>query len=375
MFNNLCDLTCHVFFHFIASCSWRVLDVVVAMTYAMLTSYGKSKRCISAACAILRGYHHRYPLTPAELKHIRLLIVCRLATSATLGNYSYKLNPDNKYLLLHAQPAWDALEFLWGADGQGAGGKVASVADNAFSSACGNIHVPAESSTPDCVDISFPDPSIADPLAAARESSPAIAPQKTSSSSKPVVTFVTGNKKKAEEVKRILSSGSDLPFELTNHKVDLPELQGEPAYVAKEKCEVAVKELNGACIVEDTSLGFNALGGLPGVYIKWFLDKNGLDGLNDMISFSEDKSGYAQTVVAYSEGPGKEVLTFVGRTGGKIVRPRGCLDFGWDPVFEPDEGNGLTYAEMTGEQKDSISHRMRAFAKLREYIEKKNSKA
>ena len=143
--------------------------------------------------------------------------------------------------------------------------------------------------------------------------------------------------------------------------------------MAKGKCELAAKELNGPCIVEDTSLCFNALNGLPGVYIKWFLDSCGLDGLNDMIAFSDDKSGYAQTIVAYCEGPGKEVRTFEGRTHGKIVRPRGSLDFGWDPLFEPHEGGQLTYAEMSGEQKDAISHRKRAFVKLREHFEKANA--
>jgi inosine/xanthosine triphosphate pyrophosphatase family protein len=72
--------------------------------------------------------------------------------------------------------------------------------------------------------------------------------------------------------------------------VDLPELQGDdPILIAKEKCALAAKEVNGAVITEDTSLCFTALNGLPGPYIKWFLDKNGLDGLNDMIAFSEDK--------------------------------------------------------------------------------------
>ena len=61
----------------------------------------------------------------------------------------------------------------------------------------------------------------------------------------------------------------------------------------------------------------------------------------------------------------EEPILFDGRTEGKIVRPRGSLAFGWDPIFEPDEANGLTYAEMTKEGKDSISHRSRAMAKLR----------
>jgi inosine/xanthosine triphosphate pyrophosphatase family protein len=49
---------------------------------------------------------------------------------------------------------------------------------------------------------------------------------------------------------------------------DLPELQGEPVDVSLEKCKLAAKEVGGPVIVEDTSLCFNALGGLPGVYVK-----------------------------------------------------------------------------------------------------------
>ena len=329
------------------------------MTYAMISTYGKGKRSVSAACALLRGFHHKYPLTSDERKHLRLLIACRLALSATMGNYSYKQNPENEYLLLHAKPAWEALEFIWG------GNETTEKAlEHAFKIACDDIHVTSDSTIPVCADISFPDPSISDPMLSAR----VLEKSATECSKDNVVTFVTGNKKKVEEVQRILSVCKALPFTLTNQKLDLPELQGDPLTVAKEKCALAAKTINGPVITEDTSLCFNALNGLPGVYIKWFLEANGLDGLNDMISFSDDKSGYAQTVVAFCAGPGKDVMLFDGRTHGKIVRPRGSKAFGWDPVFEADEGNGMTYAEMTGDQKDSISHRKRAFIKFRDFI-------
>lgn len=55
-------------------------------------------------------------------------------------------------------------------------------------------------------------------------------------------------------------------------------------------------------MVEDTSLCFNAMGGLPGPYIKWFLQKLGHDGLNRMLAGFEDKTGYAQCIFAYSPG-------------------------------------------------------------------------
>lgn len=69
-----------------------------------------------------------------------------------------------------------------------------------------------------------------------------------------------------EEVVAIF--GNEMPFELVAQKVDLPELQGEPDEVAKEKCRIAARQVVGPVMVEDTSLCFNALGGLPGVYIK-----------------------------------------------------------------------------------------------------------
>lgn len=188
-------------------------------------------------------------------------------------------------------------------------------------------------------------------------------------STKPTITFVTGNKKKLEEVKQILG-GDELGFDLTNQKIDLPELQGDAFEIAKEKCRLAAKEVNGAVLTEDTSLCFNALNGMPGPYIKWFLENCGHDGLNRMLDGFDDRSGYAQTIVAYSAGPGCEVKVFEGVTNGKIVRPRGPLDFGWDPIFEPDEGEGKTYAEMTKEFKNSISHRGRSFQKVREFFSK-----
>ena len=95
----------------------------------------------------------------------------------------------------------------------------------------------------------------------------AVGPNSISVSSRPSITFVTGNKKKLEEVQRIL--GASIPFELTNQKIDLPELQGDPEEIAIEKCKIAAKTVGGAVITEDTSLCFNALSGLPGAYIKW----------------------------------------------------------------------------------------------------------
>lgn len=177
------------------------------------------------------------------------------------------------------------------------------------------------------------------------------------------VTFVTGNAKKLEEVRAIL--GQSIPFQSLS--LNLPELQGEPEDISKEKARLAAKQVNGPVLVEDTCLCFNSLKGLPGPYIKWFLQKIGHEGLNNMLLAYEDKSAYALCVFSLALGPNEEPLTFLGQTLGKIVLPRGPNDFGWDPIFQP-EGYDQTYAEMPKEEKNKISHRSRALALVKDHF-------
>lgn len=340
----------------------------MAMAYAMLTAYGKPGRSVSAAAAVLRGFHSVYPLTSEEREHLVLLVSCRLACSVTLGAYSYQQNPENKYLLLHAEPAWEALEFIWGKNDASRRREVGRAMNRIFDGACQNIHnCDDDGGVIDCGDLTLCDRYILE-LQGTITFLPGPPAKRQKATDDRIITFVTGNKKKLEEVQRILFEDSAANFSLTNAKIDLPELQGDPIAIAKEKCETAAKIIGGAVITEDTSLCFMALNELPGPYIKWFLDSCKHSGLNRMLDGFDDRTAYAQTVVAYCEGPGKEVVTFDGRTMGKIVSPRGKLDFGWDPIFEPDEGNGKTYAEMEKDEKDAISHRGRAFAKLKAFL-------
>ncbi|KAF9606359.1 hypothetical protein IFM89_025027 [Coptis chinensis] len=183
------------------------------------------------------------------------------------------------------------------------------------------------------------------------------------------VTFVTGNAKKLEEVKAIL--GHSIPFH--SLKLDLPELQGEPEEISKEKARLASLQVNGPVLVEDTCLCFNALKGLPGPYMH-SLDMLPefclcvlLIGLNNLLLAYEDKSAYALCVFSLALGPDVEPVTFLGKTPGKIVLPRGPNDFGWDPIFQPD-GYEQTYAEMPKEEKNKISHRSKALAMVKSHF-------
>ena len=80
------------------------------------------------------------------------------------------------------------------------------------------------------------------------------------------ITFVTGNAKKLEEVRAIL--GTEFPREIVPKKIDLPELQGEIDEICILKCKEAGKYVDGPVLVEDTSLCFNSLNGLPGEFIR-----------------------------------------------------------------------------------------------------------
>lgn len=95
----------------------------------------------------------------------------------------------------------------------------------------------------------------------------------------------------------------------------VPELQGSIEEIARLKSREAASRIGGPVITEDTALAFDALGDLPGPYIKWFMDAVGLDGLNDMlIGFPGRNGGKAICTFAYCPGPGAEPIIFQGVT-------------------------------------------------------------
>lgn len=77
-------------------------------------------------------------------------------------------------------------------------------------------------------------------------------PQRPVVMSSPAVTFVTGNENKLREVAQILNADSSAaPFSVISQKIDLPELQGEPDDIVRQKCELAVKHVRGPTVSEN----------------------------------------------------------------------------------------------------------------------------
>jgi inosine triphosphate pyrophosphatase len=173
------------------------------------------------------------------------------------------------------------------------------------------------------------------------------------------ITFITGNPGKLKEVQAILGNS------VKSIDIDLPEIQGSEVEIIINKWKTATTRCKGQVLIEDTSLGFYVLRGLPGPYIKWFYKAIGNDGLYNMLAAYEDKSAHAMCIFALGSKDDTTPTLFMGQVRGTIVPPRGD-GFGWDPIFQPD-GSTKTFAEMTPEEKNSISHRRIALDKLAAY--------
>ena len=178
--------------------------------------------------------------------------------------------------------------------------------------------------------------------------------------------FITGSKNKLAEIQAILGDVEQLD-------IDLPEIQELDAHkIIRAKLEEALKHKKEAFMVEDTSLYLDALNGLPGPLIKWFMKTIGNEGLFKMAEAFDNYGAEAKTIIGYTDGSGS-IEFFEGSVRGTIVASRGETDFGWDPVFQP-EGKDKTFAELMADAKNAISMRRLAVEKLKVHLEENDSK-
>jgi inosine triphosphate pyrophosphatase len=173
--------------------------------------------------------------------------------------------------------------------------------------------------------------------------------------------FITGSKDKFAEVKSVLGALEQLT-------IDLPEIQEiDSRKIIEAKLNAAREHHEGAFIVEDTSLTFDGMNGLPGPLIKWFLKTLGNEGLYALAKTFGNCDAEAKTVIGYADENGN-VEYFEGSLHGTINAPRGDKDFGWGPIFMPD-GHDKTYGEMERDEKSALSMRAVAARKLKDFLE------
>jgi non-canonical purine NTP pyrophosphatase (RdgB/HAM1 family) len=170
------------------------------------------------------------------------------------------------------------------------------------------------------------------------------------------LVFVTSRAEKANEARR-------LGFEIERLNLELPEPQAlDPSQIVEEKARSAYAILSRPVLVEDSGLAIRAWGGFPGALVKWVEKSAGVPAIARMLDGFSDRSATAVCAIGYCDGG--EVVTARGETHGSIaLEPRGTSGFGWDVIFVPDASD-RTFAEMSGEEKDRVSHRRRAWDDL-----------
>lgn len=175
--------------------------------------------------------------------------------------------------------------------------------------------------------------------------------------------FITGNQHKAEYLAKLL----EIPLE--HQKVELDEIQSaDLEEIVTHKAKQAYELIKKPVLVEDVALGFSALNGLPGPFVKFFVEtENGLENMCRMLDGFGDRSARAECMFAYYDG--NDCAVIAGGLDGTIATtPRGKGGFGWDQIFCPDGYDGKTRAELILEQNEATYKTIKPITKLRTFL-------
>ncbi|MCH3923802.1 MAG: non-canonical purine NTP diphosphatase [Bacteroidales bacterium] len=189
------------------------------------------------------------------------------------------------------------------------------------------------------------------------------------------IIIATHNQHKIDEIQEMVKGKIDIvSIKSLGLNKDIPETGDTLKDNAKQKAEYVYKKFQKDCFADDTGLEVEALDGRPGVYSARYAGEKCSfdDNINLLLSEMEGKinrKACFKTVICLIED-GKEMF-FEGKCEGVITTERyGNKGFGYDPVFIP-KGYGESFAEMSKEDKNKISHRGIATRKLIEYLLKK----
>lgn len=189
------------------------------------------------------------------------------------------------------------------------------------------------------------------------------------------VVVATGNAHKVVEIEAILRDVlPDVRFIALGELGEFPDpVEDGDTFVANAliKARAALEQTGFMAIADDSGLVVDALDGAPGIYSARYAGEHGNDEANNNKLLSEltfvdndKRSAHFHSSVVFVKQDGT-VIVGEGRCPGKIgYAPQGTNGFGYDPLFLPDAVEGLTMAQLTPEQKNSISHRFYALKDL-----------
>jgi XTP/dITP diphosphohydrolase len=186
-----------------------------------------------------------------------------------------------------------------------------------------------------------------------------------------VIFFATNNVNKFNEARKVLA---EYKITVGMLRVKTLEIQSESLEeIAKKSVEEAFKKCKLPIIVEDAGLFIEALNGFPGPYAAYVYKVIGNKGILKLMEKVENRKAKFQSVIAYCSSKLEPPLCFKGEVAGIITKEerRGSSGFGFDPIFEPLDSGGKTFAEMTVEEKNRYSHRAEALRKFAEWYKRK----
>jgi XTP/dITP diphosphohydrolase len=188
------------------------------------------------------------------------------------------------------------------------------------------------------------------------------------------VLFASKNKGKIREVKKILGEAEFEVLSLENFE-DVPDVvEDRETFIdnAKKKAKEIYDTYLIPVIADDSGISVDQLNGRPGVYSARYAGEDATDKDNNVKLVSElkglpspHKARFISVAVYYD---GDEYISATGELAGEIIlEPRGNNGFGYDPLFIP-EGYKNTLAELSLDEKNRISHRSKAFTKLKSIL-------
>ena len=187
------------------------------------------------------------------------------------------------------------------------------------------------------------------------------------------LVFASNNKNKIKEIQLLLPETIQiLSLEAIGCFVDIPETADTIEGNAVLKANYVTEKFGYNCFADDTGLEVEALNGEPGVYSARYAGEqkdadDNMDKLLDNLKGKSNRSAQFKTVIVLNLN-GKQTL-FTGIIKGKIIEEKiGTNGFGYDPIFVT-EGYTRTFAELTIEEKSTISHRGLAVKQLVDFLQ------
>ena len=187
------------------------------------------------------------------------------------------------------------------------------------------------------------------------------------------ITLITGNLNKVKEIKNHFEE-QNLNINLIHSNIETMEIQADSLEeVAIFKVKSVKNKVNGSYFIEDA--GFfvdDKLNGFPGVYSSYVMKVLGNEAILKLMEKSVKRKSKFQAVIALYYEPDDEIHIFKGEVLGSVSQKiRGAQGFGFDPIFIPDELPEKTFAEISADEKNNISHRARAMDKMIEFLKDK----